>query len=140
MIIRVEWAVAVVIATSVAAEAAPPAFLPPARSSAATPMIDIPAKAGDFLAFCQSNDEICTGFIGDVGQALSSEEQGAKKSGYCAHKGAAPNEMSERVRKWILYRPQTHGLATNRTIADALIAIYPCKAARAPDKSEKKAK
>ena len=139
MHIRIEWAVAVLLAASVAAEAAPPASPPPARS-AATAMIDIPAKAGDFLAFCQANDEICTGFIGDVGAALSGDEPAAKKTGYCAQKGADPNEVSERVRKWILYRPQTHGLATNRTIADALIAIYPCKAQRPPDKSEKKAK
>ena len=139
MKIRVEWAVAVLIAAGVAAEAAPPTFPAPARP-AATPMIDIPAKAGDFLAFCQSNDEICTGFIGDIGAALSGDGPAAKKTGYCTQKGADPNEVSERVRKWILYRPQTHGLATNRTIADALIAIYPCKAVRTPDKSEKKAK
>jgi len=139
MNIRVEWAVAVVTAASIAAEAAPPTF-PPAARPAATATIDIPARAGDFLAFCQSNDEICTGFIGDVGAALSGDEPAAKKTGYCAHKGADPSEVSERVRKWILLRPQTHGLATNRTIADALIAIYPCKAARPPDKSEKKQK
>jgi len=136
---RIEWAVAVLTAVSLAAEAAPQTSPPPARP-AATATIDIPAKAGDFLAFCQSNDEICTGFIGDVGAALAGDGQGAKKTGYCAQKGADPNEVSERVRKWILYRPQTHGLATNRSIADALIAIYPCKAARPPDKSEKKAK
>ena len=140
MKIRVEWAVAVLIVVSVSAEAAPPAFPAPARPAAAMPMIDIPAKAGDFLAFCQVNDEICTGFIGDVGASLSGDGPAAKKTGYCAQKGADPNEVSERVRKWILLRPQTHSLATNRTISDALIAIYPCKPTRAPEKTEKKSK
>ena len=133
---------AVVIAlapVSVRAEpAAPPA--PAAGQSAPAATIDMPEQAGQFLGYCQLNFEICMNFIADVGQALAEDAAPPKKPEFCMPKGADASDAAERVLKWILLRPQTHRKPTNRTIADALTAIYPCKATRAPEKTEKKQK
>jgi hypothetical protein len=115
--------------------AAPPA--PAAGQSAPAATIDMPEQAGQFLGYCQLNFEICMNFIADVGQALA-EDATPKRPEFCLPKGADASDAAERVLKWILLRPQTHRKPTNRTIADALIAIYPCKAAKAPGGSKSK--
>jgi hypothetical protein len=109
----------------------------PAAPPAPAATIDMPEQAGQFLGYCQLNFEICMNFIADVGQALA-EDATPKRPEFCLPKGADASDAAERVLKWILLRPQTHRKPTNRTIADALIAIYPCKAAKAPGGSKSK--
>ncbi len=112
----------------------------PSAPPAPAATIDMPEQAGQFLGYCPQNFEICINFISDIAQALAEDASPPKKSDFCMPKSADASDTAERVLKWILLRPQTHHKPTNRTIADALIAIYPCKAARVPEKPEKKQK
>jgi hypothetical protein len=112
-----------------AATAAAQAFsqaAPAARSDPAK-MVEIPQKVIDFLAFCQDNDETCASYMGAIGDALTEGAAGYKKTDYCAPTGAQAAVLPERVLKWMMLRPQTHSRPTNRTVAEALIAIYPCR-------------
>jgi hypothetical protein len=109
----------------------------PSAPPAPTATIDMPEQAGQFLGYCPQNFEICMNFIADVAQALAEDASPPKQPEFCMPKGADANDTAERVLKWILLRPQTHHKPTNRTIADALIAIYPCKAAHGPAKKVK---
>ena len=89
-------------------------------------LVKMPDKTGEFLGYCKTNPGTCVNFIQSVGKTLIERGEKNKKPEICIPKDSGDRNDYDRIMRWIMLRPETHGKPTNAVLADALKGIYPC--------------
>jgi hypothetical protein len=85
---------------------------------------DGPAKAGEFVAWCQDHAGSCADRIGSVEDALVA----SRDRRYCAPKDGNITDGIAKVRAWLAAHPEVSARDTDAAIADGWASLYPCSA------------
>jgi hypothetical protein len=85
---------------------------------------DGPAKAGEFVAWCNDHAGGCADRIGSVEDSLVA----SRDKRYCAPKDGNVTDGIAKVHGWLAAHPEMNARDTDAAIADGWVALFPCQA------------